>query len=48
MVLRLTINIRLQFGCLTNDLDETKAFDEWIVKIGEGNIGGSNDSESEL
>nr|KAJ0224454.1 hypothetical protein LSAT_V11C100015440 [Lactuca sativa] len=30
------------------DLDETKAFDEWIVKIGDGNIGGPNDGEAEI
>ncbi|XP_023764854.1 uncharacterized protein LOC111913364 [Lactuca sativa] len=36
----------IYFGCLTNDLDETKAFDEWILKIGEGNTGGPNDGEA--
>nr|KAJ0208838.1 hypothetical protein LSAT_V11C400182130 [Lactuca sativa] len=30
------------------DLDETKAFDEWIVKIGDGNIGDPNDGEAEI
>ena len=29
-------------------MDETKAFDEWIVKIGDGNIGGPNDGEAEI
>ena len=29
-------------------MDETKAFDEWIVKIGDGNIGGLNDGEAEI
>nr|KAJ0192379.1 hypothetical protein LSAT_V11C800410840 [Lactuca sativa] len=30
------------------DLNETKAFDEWIVKISDGNIGGPNDGEAEI
>nr|KAJ0187628.1 hypothetical protein LSAT_V11C900492010 [Lactuca sativa] len=30
------------------DLDETKAFDEWIVKIGDGNIGDPNDGEAKI
>ncbi|XP_023741901.2 uncharacterized protein LOC111889982 [Lactuca sativa] len=47
-VLRLTVNMRLQVGCPTNDLDETKAIAEWILKIGEGNIGGPNDGEAEV
>ena len=47
-VLRLTVNMRLQVGCPTNDLDETKTFVEWILKIGEGNIGGPNDGEAEV
>ncbi|KAL7616464.1 hypothetical protein Lser_V15G00051 [Lactuca serriola] len=47
-VLRLTVNMRLQVGCPTNGLDETKAFAEWILKIGEGNIGGPNDGEAEV
>ena len=29
-------------------MDETKAFDEWIVKISDGNIGGPNDGEAEV
>nr|KAJ0201970.1 hypothetical protein LSAT_V11C600306970 [Lactuca sativa] len=36
------------FGCLTNDLDETKSFDEWILKISEVNTGGPNDGEVEV
>nr|KAJ0206990.1 hypothetical protein LSAT_V11C500262950 [Lactuca sativa] len=48
IVLRLMVNMRLQVGCPTNDLDETKAFFEWILKIGEGNIGGPNDGEAEV
>ena len=29
-------------------MDETKAFDEWIVKIGDGNIGDPNDGEAKI
>ncbi|KAL7608989.1 hypothetical protein Lser_V15G12538 [Lactuca serriola] len=47
-VLRLTINMRLQVGCQTNDLDEKKVFAEWIRKIGEGSIGGRNDGAAEV
>nr|KAJ0200517.1 hypothetical protein LSAT_V11C600318980 [Lactuca sativa] len=42
------VNMRLQVSCPTNDLDETKAFSKWILKIGEGNIGGPNDGEAEV
>nr|KAJ0208758.1 hypothetical protein LSAT_V11C400192250 [Lactuca sativa] len=38
----------LTFGCLNNDLDETKTFNEWILKIGEDNTGCSNDGEVEI
>nr|XP_043637043.1 ATP-dependent DNA helicase PIF1-like [Erigeron canadensis] len=37
--------MRLQHGCPSNEIAETKAFAEWILKIGEGKIGGSNDGE---
>nr|KAJ0186500.1 hypothetical protein LSAT_V11C900480510 [Lactuca sativa] len=48
IILRLTINMRLQVGSPTNDLDETKTFVEWILKISECNIGGPNDGESQV
>nr|KAJ0200607.1 hypothetical protein LSAT_V11C600308030 [Lactuca sativa] len=47
-VLRLTVNMRLQFGCPNNDFEETKSFADWILKIGEGTIGGPNDGEVEV
>ncbi|XP_023743140.1 uncharacterized protein LOC111891310 [Lactuca sativa] len=46
--LRLTVNMRLQFGCPNNDFKETKSFADWILKIGEGTIGGPNDGEVEV
>nr|XP_043633509.1 uncharacterized protein LOC122604703 [Erigeron canadensis] len=42
-VLRLTVNMRLQFGCPQHSLDEVKQFADWILKIGEGKIGELND-----
>ncbi|CAI9280672.1 unnamed protein product [Lactuca saligna] len=47
-ILRLTVNMRLQFGCPKNDFEETKSFANWILKIGEGTIGGPNDGEVEV
>nr|XP_043639304.1 ATP-dependent DNA helicase PIF1-like [Erigeron canadensis] len=37
--------MELQHGCPSNEIAETKAFAEWILKIGEGKIGDSNDGE---
>nr|KAJ0185967.1 hypothetical protein LSAT_V11C900480540 [Lactuca sativa] len=48
IILRLTINMRLQVGSPTNDLDETKSFVEWILKMSKCNIGGPNDGESQV
>nr|KAJ0191770.1 hypothetical protein LSAT_V11C800451820 [Lactuca sativa] len=42
-VLRLTKTMRLSDQ--TNDIEETKAFANWILDIGEGNVGGFNDGE---
>ncbi|XP_023760008.1 uncharacterized protein LOC111908409 [Lactuca sativa] len=40
--------MRLQVGCPNNDFKETKSFGDWILKIGEGTIGGPNDGEIEV
>ncbi|XP_023743976.1 uncharacterized protein LOC111892140 [Lactuca sativa] len=47
-VLRLTVNMRLQFGCPNNDFEETNSFVDWILKIGEDTIGGPNDDKAIL
>ncbi|XP_052625657.1 uncharacterized protein LOC111914445 [Lactuca sativa] len=44
-VLQLTVNMRLQLGYPNNDFEEKKSFADWILKIGEGTIGGPNDGE---
>ncbi|XP_023737094.1 uncharacterized protein LOC111885033 [Lactuca sativa] len=48
IVLRLTVNMRLQVGCPNNDFEETKSFVDWILKIGEDTIDGPNDGEVEV
>nr|XP_043616040.1 uncharacterized protein LOC122587953 [Erigeron canadensis] len=44
-VLRLTVNMRLQIGCPSAEIAEAKQFAEWILKIGEGKLGGNNEGE---
>lgn len=45
-VLKLTKNMRLQTGGSTSDMQETKSFSDWILKVGDGNLGESNDGEA--
>ncbi|XP_076929112.1 uncharacterized protein LOC143593337 [Bidens hawaiensis] len=42
-VLRLTKNLRLTMGGPSSDVEETKLFVQWLLDIGEGNVGGPND-----
>ncbi|XP_076949290.1 uncharacterized protein LOC143621887 [Bidens hawaiensis] len=42
-VLRLTKNLRLTRGRPSSDVEETKLFAKWLLDIGEGNVGSSND-----
>ncbi|XP_022023789.1 uncharacterized protein LOC110924055 [Helianthus annuus] len=44
-VLTLTKNIRLTVGANTSDIDEIKAFADWLLDLGEGKIGDSDDCE---
>ncbi|KAK9672970.1 hypothetical protein RND81_12G138000 [Saponaria officinalis] len=44
-VLKLTKNMRLQVGSSSSDKDEVRDFSEWILKVGDGLIGPSNDGE---
>ncbi|XP_022014423.1 uncharacterized protein LOC110913914 [Helianthus annuus] len=44
-VLTLTKNMRLTVGANTSDIDEIKAFADWLLDLGEGKIGDSDDYE---
>nr|XP_043619920.1 uncharacterized protein LOC122591739 [Erigeron canadensis] len=46
-VLKLTINMRLQVGTQSAELEEVKEFAEWILKVGDGVLGGENDGEAD-
>ncbi|KAM0028816.1 putative DNA helicase Pif1, P-loop containing nucleoside triphosphate hydrolase [Helianthus debilis subsp. tardiflorus] len=45
-VLRLAKNVRLTVGGELHDVEQTKVFAQWLLDLGEGNIGGSNDGEA--
>ncbi|XP_061366776.1 uncharacterized protein LOC133309932 [Gastrolobium bilobum] len=45
-LLSLTKNMRLNYGSSTNNLLETKEFSEWLLKIGDGDLGDDVDGES--
>nr|XP_043638209.1 ATP-dependent DNA helicase PIF1-like [Erigeron canadensis] len=47
-ILRLTVNMRLQFGCPQQTLHEVKKFADWILRIGEGTIREDNDGEADI
>ncbi|GJT70427.1 ATP-dependent DNA helicase PIF1-like protein [Tanacetum coccineum] len=47
-VLRLTINMRLTIGCRPEDVNEIKDFAEWILKLGDGNLGDVNNGEAKI
>ncbi|GJZ39680.1 ATP-dependent DNA helicase PIF1-like protein [Tanacetum coccineum] len=47
-VLRLTANIRLIVGCRPEDVNEIKDFVEWILKLGDGNLGDANNGEAKI
>ncbi|KAK1407276.1 hypothetical protein QVD17_38890 [Tagetes erecta] len=47
-VLTLTKNMRLTVGSETNNIEETKLFAQWLLDLGEGKLGGSNDGEAKL
>ena len=44
-VLKLTANMRLTVGCRPEDVDEIREFAEWILKVGDGDVGDANDGE---
>jgi len=47
-VLKLTKNMRLQTGSSSSDVNELKEFSNWILNVGDGNIGENNDGEAEI
>ncbi|XP_022014481.1 uncharacterized protein LOC110913979 [Helianthus annuus] len=47
-VLKLTENMRLKVGTKPSNLQETKDFAEWILKLGDGLLGDQNDEEEEI
>ncbi|XP_076956429.1 uncharacterized protein LOC143631602 [Bidens hawaiensis] len=47
-LLRLTKNMRLTIGAQASDIVQTNQFAKWLLDIGEGNVGGSNDGEATI
>ncbi|MFS7972712.1 putative DNA helicase [Helianthus anomalus] len=47
-VLKLTKNMRLTLGSQASDIEQTKIFAQWLLDLGEGKVGGSNDGEATI
>lgn len=47
-ILKLTTNMRLKSAAEEKDSKEIKEFADWILKVGEGNVGPENDGEVEI
>ncbi|XP_076903339.1 uncharacterized protein LOC143558377 [Bidens hawaiensis] len=45
-VLKLTKNMRLTFGCRSSGVENIREFADWLLDIGQGNVGGQNDGQS--
>ncbi|XP_076933572.1 uncharacterized protein LOC143599520 [Bidens hawaiensis] len=45
-VLKLTKNMRLTVGCRSSDVENIREFANWLLDIGQGNVGGPNDGQS--
>ncbi|XP_061340530.1 uncharacterized protein LOC133287008 [Gastrolobium bilobum] len=45
-LLTLTKNMRLNSGSTTHDVKEIKEFSEWLLKVGDGDLGDDEDEES--
>ncbi|KAK9705328.1 hypothetical protein RND81_07G048700 [Saponaria officinalis] len=48
IVLRLTKNMRLRVNSTSNNVDEIREFSDWILKVGDGVLGGPNDGEASI
>ncbi|XP_076897094.1 uncharacterized protein LOC143550302 [Bidens hawaiensis] len=46
IVLNLTKNMRLTVGCRSSDIEKIREFADWLLDIGQGNVGGPNEGES--
>ncbi|XP_076904248.1 uncharacterized protein LOC143559609 [Bidens hawaiensis] len=44
-VLKLTKNMRLTVGCRSSDVENIREFADWLLDIGQGNVGGLNDGQ---
>nr|GEW42352.1 hypothetical protein [Tanacetum cinerariifolium] len=47
-VLELTTNMRLREGSDKSNIEEIKEFTDWILKMGDGRLGGPNDGEATI
>ncbi|XP_035843952.1 uncharacterized protein LOC118490423 [Helianthus annuus] len=47
-VLNLTTNMCLSVGSSSSNIEEIKEFGKWLLEIGEGNVGDSNDCNSSI
>ncbi|XP_076945826.1 uncharacterized protein LOC143617044 [Bidens hawaiensis] len=47
-LLRLTKNMRLTIRAQASDIEQANQFAKWLLDIGEGNVGGSNDGEATI
>ncbi|XP_076944504.1 ATP-dependent DNA helicase PIF1-like [Bidens hawaiensis] len=45
-VLKLTKNMRLTVDCRSSDVENIREFADWLLDIGQGNVGGPNDGQS--
>ncbi|XP_076902905.1 uncharacterized protein LOC143557803 [Bidens hawaiensis] len=45
-VLKLSQNMRLKVGCRSSDVENIREFSDWLLDIGQGNVGGPNDGQS--
>ncbi|XP_076911350.1 uncharacterized protein LOC143569274 [Bidens hawaiensis] len=45
-VLKLTKNIKHTVGCRSTDVENIREFADWLLDIGQGNVGGPNDGQS--
>ncbi|XP_076939710.1 uncharacterized protein LOC143608586 [Bidens hawaiensis] len=45
-VLKLTKNMRLTVGCRSSDIQNITEFADWLLDIGQGNVGGPNTGEA--
>nr|XP_043616300.1 ATP-dependent DNA helicase PIF1-like [Erigeron canadensis] len=48
IVLKLTVNMRLSAGSSNVELEKTKEFADWILRIGNGNVSEPNDGEATM